>query len=149
EPNLNMFWMPQFSKPLYGFKTKKVRVKGKLVTKRVRYVKKPAVDLAAPADQRLLQNQYDYLKTENPSINVIGVALSPRGGDNAVGLRPTHSPVTFIRDLGKTYRASGRSTSIRDAFAMHPYPEKSAMPPSIAHPKSTTIGFADYPKLVK
>jgi hypothetical protein len=149
EPNLNMFWMPQFSKPVYGFKTKKVRVKGKLVKKRVKYVKKPGVDLAAPAYERLLATTYDYLKAENPNIDVVGGALSPRGGDNAVGARPTHSPMTFIRDLGKAYRASGRTTPIMDAFAMHPYPEKSALPPSIAHPKSTTIGFADYPKLVK
>ena len=157
EPNLNMFWMPQFSKPVYGFKTVKVKVKvkvkgkvtSKLVKQRVKYVKKQPVDLAAPAYEKLLASTYDFLKTENPNINVIGVALSPRGGDNAFGLRQTHSPTTFIRDMGKTYRASGRTTPIMDAFAMHPYPEKSSLPPNIAHPKSTSIGFADYPKLVK
>jgi hypothetical protein len=119
------------------------------VKKRVKYVKKQPVDVAAPAYQQLLASTYDFLKGENPNINVIGAALSPRGGDNPFGLRPTHSPTTFIRDMGKAYRASGRTQPIMDAFAMHPYPEKSAMPPSIAHPKSTTIGFADYPKLVK
>src|SRR5436190_13754013 len=149
EPNLNMFWMPQFSKSVYGFKTIKVRVKGKLVKKRVKYVKRPGVDLAAPAYERLLATTYDFLKAENPNIEVIGAALSPRGGDNAVGARPTHSPTTFIRDLGKAYRATGRPTPIMDAFAIHPYPERSALPPSIVHPTSTTIGFADYPKLVK
>jgi hypothetical protein len=119
------------------------------VKKRVKYLKKQPVDLAAPAYERLLASTYDYLKTENPNINVIGVALSPRGGDNPFGVRPTHSPMTFIRDLGKAYRATQRSLPIMDAFAMHPYPEKSALPPNIAHPKSKTIGFADYPKLVK
>src|SRR5262245_21084551 len=149
EPNLNMFWMPQFSKPVYAYKTVKVRVKGKLVKKRVKYVKKQPTDLAAPAYEKLLALTYDFLKTENPDINVIGAALSPRGGDNGLGVRPTHSPTTFIQDMGKAYRASGRTLPIMDAFAMHPYPERSALPPSIAHPKSTTIGFADYPKLVK
>ena len=56
--------------------------------KRVKYVKKPAVDLAAPAYERLLATTYDFLKAENPNINVIGGALSPRGGDNAVGAAP-------------------------------------------------------------
>jgi hypothetical protein len=149
EPNLNMFWMPQFSKPVYGYKTVKVRVKGKLVKKRVKYVKKQPVDLAAPAYERLLASTYDFLKAENPDLNVIGAALSPRGGDNGHGARPTHSPTTFIQDMGKAYRASGRTLPIMDAFAIHPYPQRSALPPSIAHPKSTTIGFADYGKLVK
>jgi hypothetical protein len=157
EPNLNMFWMPQFSKPVYGYKTKKVevrvRVKGKLtwktVKKRVRYVKKAPRDLAAPAYERLLASTYDFLKSENPNINVIGVALSPRGSDNGFGKRPTHSPQTFIRDLGSAYRASRRAAPIMDAFAMHPYPERSSVPPSVAHPKSRTIGLADYTKLVE
>jgi hypothetical protein len=149
EPNLNRFWLPQFSKPVYAYKTVKVRVKGKLVKKRVRYVKKKPVDLAAPAYERLLASTYDFLKNENPNLNVIGAALSPRGGDNGLGVRPTHSPTTFIKDMGAAYRASGRTAPIMDAFAIHPYPENSAQPPSIAHPKSTTIGLADYSKLVK
>src|SRR5206468_829079 len=136
-------------KPVYAYKTVKVRVKGKLVKKRVKYVKKQPADLAAPAYERLLASTYDFLKTENPNLNVIGAALSPRVGDNGLGARPTHSPTTFIQDMGKAYRASGRRLPIMDAFAIHPYPEKSAVPPSIAHPRSTTVGFADYPKLVK
>jgi hypothetical protein len=35
-----------------------------------------------------------------------------------------------------------------DAFAFHPYGENSRIPPSFAHPRSTSIGLADYPKLV-
>ena len=35
-----------------------------------------------------------------------------------------------------------------DAFAFHPYPESSSTSPSLAHPNSTAIGLADYPKLV-
>ena len=52
-------------------------------------------------------------------MQVIGAALSPHGGDNPGGARPTHSPTVFIRDLGAAYRASGRTTPIMDVFA-HP-----------------------------
>ena len=149
EPNLNLFWMPQFSKPVYGYKTMRVRVHGKLVNRRVKYVKKQPVDLAAPSYELLLAQTYDTLKEINPDINVIGVALSPRGGDKWDGERPTHSPQTFIADLGNAYRASGRTMPIMDAFAIHPYGEKSTLPPTFAHPLSKNIGLADYGKLVK
>jgi hypothetical protein len=36
-----------------------------------------------------------------------------------------------------------------DMFAIHPYLIPSRLPPSFAHPKTTTIGIADYPKLVR
>ncbi len=35
-----------------------------------------------------------------------------------------------------------------DAFAIHPYPDNSSQPPTVAHPLTTTIGIADYGKLV-
>ena len=35
-----------------------------------------------------------------------------------------------------------------DGFAFHPYGESSSTPPDFAHPRSTSIGLADYPKLV-
>jgi hypothetical protein len=35
-----------------------------------------------------------------------------------------------------------------DAFAFHPYPETSSTGPALAHPNGTSIGLADYPKLV-
>jgi hypothetical protein len=149
EPNLNMFWLPQFSKPVYGTKWQRVRVHGKLVRTRVRYLKKPAQDVAAPAYLALLAKTYDLLKDFNPQINVIGVALSPRGGDNPTGIRPTHSPTTFLLDLGKAYRASHRTTPIMDALAFHPYPEASKIPPTLAHPRSKNIGLADYAKLTQ
>jgi hypothetical protein len=144
-----MFWMPQFSKPVYAYKTVKVKVKGRLVSKRVQYVKKQPTDLAAPAYEKLLALTYDYLKAEDPDLNVIGAALSPRGGDNGLAKRQTHSPTTFIQDMGNAYRASGRTLPIMDAFSIHPYAARSSVPPNIAHPGSTTIGFADYPQLVK
>jgi hypothetical protein len=35
-----------------------------------------------------------------------------------------------------------------DAFAFHPYPESSSTGPNFAHPNGTSIGLADYAKLV-
>jgi hypothetical protein len=81
-------------------------------------------------------------------LRVIGVALSPRGADRPNGIRPTHSPTAFIRDLGAAYRASGRKAPLMDAFAIHPYMLSSAIPPNRSHPKTTQITLADYPKLV-
>ena len=120
EPNLNRFWLPQFSKR--------------------------GVDVGAPAYQFLLAQTYDALKAVSPTITVIGGALSPRGNDSILSRK--HSPTTFIRDLGLAYRNSGRTKPIMDAFSLHPYEDNSSIPPSFAHPRTTTISLADYPKLV-
>jgi hypothetical protein len=122
EPNLNTFWMPQFGPG--------------------------GRDVAASAYEDLLARTYDAVKAVSPSTSVIGVGLSPRGADRPNGIRPTHSPTEFIRDLGRAYRASGRSRPLMDAFAIHPYMLKSSIPPSRAHPRTTQITIADYPKLV-
>src|SRR5438874_3669346 len=122
EPNLNRFWMPQFDK------------RGR--------------DLAAPAYEALLARTYDALKMVSPHITVIGGAVSPRGADRAKSTRQTHSPTTFLRDLGTAYRKSGRSEPIMDMLVIHPYGETSKTPPTALHPKSTSISIADYPKLV-
>ena len=80
---------------------------------------------------------------------MIGGAVSPRGSDNPLLTRQTHSPTGFIQDLGTAYRASGRTTPIMDAFAFHPYEDDSSVAPATGvHPNSTTIALADYGKLV-
>ena len=122
EPNLNLFWMPQFG------------AKGS--------------DLAAASYELLLAKSYDALKAVSPDVNVIGGALSPRGQDRPKAARQTHSPTAFITDLGVAYRKSGRTRPIMDMFAMHPYLIPSKLRPDFAHPNTTTIGLADYPKLV-
>jgi hypothetical protein len=123
EPNLNRFWMPQFG---------------------------PAGEnWAASAYLALLIRCYDELKKVSPTIQVIGAAVSPRGSDKPDGIRPTHSPTSFITDLGNFYRLSGRKLPIMDSFAIHPYQDNSSTPPSFAHPLNTTIAIADYDKLVK
>jgi hypothetical protein len=121
EPNLNRYWMPQFGP-------------GKK-------------DAAAVAYERLLATTYDAMKAVSPTVDVIGGSVSPRGTDNP-SVRPTHSPSTFIPDLGAAYRASGRTEPIMDAFAFHPYGESSRIGPDFQHPRSTSIGLADYRKLV-
>jgi hypothetical protein len=123
EPNLNRFWMPQFG---------------------------PAGEnWAAQSYLALLIRTYDELKRVSPSVQVIGGAVSPRGGDKPGGIRPTHSPTTFITDLGNAYRLSGRKLPIMDSFAIHPYQDNSSTPPGFAHPNNSTIAIADYDKLVK
>jgi len=79
---------------------------------------------------------------------VIGGSVSPRGQDKFRSGRQTHSPTTFIPDIGKAYRASGRTKPIMDMFAFHPYGDNSSQAPKFAHPRSTSIGLADYGKLV-
>lgn len=122
EPNLNRFWLPQFE------------ADGSSAS--------PASYLA------LLARTYDAVKAADPSVLVYGGAVSPRGSDNPSGSRRTHSPTRFIRELGAAYRASGRTAPVMDAFAIHPYGDHSSQPPTVAHPNTTSIGIADYDKLV-
>jgi hypothetical protein len=123
EPNLNRFWLPQFGPS--------------------------GEDAAAPAYLQLLAQTYDALKEVSADVLVYGGALSPRGIDRPGSGRDTHSPTTFLRDLGDAYRASGRETPVMDALAIHPYPESSQVPPDRPHPNTTSIGLADYEKLVR
>jgi hypothetical protein len=122
EPNLNRFWLPQFA---------------------------PNGTSAAPAAYfALLAQTYDAIKAVSPEVKVYGGAISPRGTDRPDGTRPTHSPTTFIQGLGAAYRASGRTSPIMDALSIHVYGDNSSVPPSVGHPLSTSIGVADYDKLV-
>jgi hypothetical protein len=123
EPNLNSFWMPQFGAG--------------------------GVDLAGRSYELLLAKTYDALKSVSTDVNVIGGALSPHGADDPTSTRPTHSPSMFITDLGQAYRATHRQLPIMDMFAIHPYAIPSSLPPTLQHPRTTTIGIADYPKLVR
>jgi hypothetical protein len=122
EPNLNRFWLPQFNAD--------------------------GSDAAAPAYLSLLAKTYSALKAADPTVTVFGGAISPRGIDRPGTGRDTHSPTVFIQDLGAAYRSSGLTGPVMDALAIHPYPENSTIPPTLAHPNTTPIGIADYTKLV-
>jgi hypothetical protein len=122
EPNLNRFWLPQFG---------------------------PEGESLAPAAYALLLGEtYDAVKA-TAEVRVWGGATSPRGGDNPGGARPTHSPTRFVEALGAAYRASGRQAPLLDGYVHHPYPETSATPVDLPHPRNATIGLADYGKLVE
>jgi hypothetical protein len=122
EPNLNRFWLPQFDES--------------------------GASVAPAAYLTLLAQTYDALKAVSPAVRVYGGAISPRGSDRPGGIRPTHSPTRFIQELGIAYRASGRTTPVMDALAIHPYTDNSSQPPTTAHPLTTTVAIADYGKLV-
>ncbi len=123
EPNLNRYWLPQYDAD--------------------------GSDAAAAAYESLLAQTYDAVKAVDPTVEVIGGALSPRGSDDPAGIRPTHSPTAFIADMGAAYRASGRATPIMDALSLHPYEDHSSVAPvDGTHPNTTTIALADYGKLV-
>jgi hypothetical protein len=121
EPNLNRFWMPQFTRN--------------------------GGNASAPGYVALLAQTYDTLKAVSPEIKVIGGAVSPRGGDDPHSKRHTQSPTRFIPAMGKAYRRMHRKKPIMDAFALHPYPISAKEPPTRRH-KGTTVGIADYDKLV-
>jgi hypothetical protein len=119
EPNLNRFWLPQFDEA--------------------------GNDVAAPAYFALLAEVYDTAKEADEDVTIWGGALAPRGIDRPGTGRDTHSPTTFLRDLGDAYRASGREVPPFDGFAFHPYPASSAAAPDEpTDPESTSILLADY-----
>ncbi len=96
EPNQPRFWQPQYRK-------------GQAV--------------AAAAYERMLARAYDALKAVDQEIVVAGGALSSRGNDYpAAPSNPSRSPVRFLADLGRAYRASHRARPIMDVLAFHPYP---------------------------
>jgi hypothetical protein len=123
EPNLNRFWLPQFNED--------------------------GSNAAAPAYFELLALTYDALKSISKQITVLGGTLAPRGIDRPGTGRDTHSPSRFIRDLAAAYLASGRTRPIMDQLAMHPYGESSSQAPVRSKHPGTTIGIADYAKLVR
>jgi hypothetical protein len=104
--------------------------------------------VAAPGYFRLLAETYALVKRLDPRVTVIGGSLAARGSDRAGRGIPSHSPTRFIIDMGAAFRRSGLSHPPMDLFSIHPYPPDSSVPPTVAHPHSTTIGIADYGKLV-
>jgi hypothetical protein len=123
ESNLNLFWMPQFGSS--------------------------GADVAAVGYERLLARTYDLVKAKAPKVEVVGGALAHSGTDRRGTGRDTHSPATFILDMGKAYRSSHRTRPIMDAFAYHPYMERSDLAPVRRHdPRSKTLTIADYGRLV-
>ncbi len=108
EPNQPRFWLPQFSPT--------------------------GRPLAAAQYLPILAGSYDVLKTRNPTINVIGVGLSPRGNDQPFAKSNiSRSPVRFLHDLGVAYRATGRTKPLMDELAFHPYPARNVDTPEVGY----------------
>jgi hypothetical protein len=122
EPNLNRYWLPQFG------------ANGE--------------DVAAATYVQLLARTYDLMKAADPNVFINGGSVSPRGIDRPGTGRDTHSPTAFITDMGIAYRAMNRNKPIMDGFSFHPYGENSSTPPALVHTSGTSLGLADYPKLV-
>ncbi len=94
-------------------------------------------DIAAPQYEALLANCYDVLHAADPLANVIAMGLSPRASRS-----DSNEPLVFLRDVGKAYRASGRTTPIMDELSVHPYPNPSnpTDAPSVGYPNLDRFG---------
>ncbi len=79
---------------------------------------------ASPAAMEVvLASCYDKLKAFDPTLDVIGVGLSPRGNDDPnASSNSSISPVRWIKALGDAYRASGRQKPLFDEWSWHCYP---------------------------
>jgi hypothetical protein len=109
EPNQPRFWQPQFSSNGAG--------------------------ASGAAYEPLLAASYDALKAVDPSVNVIGLGLSPRGNDNpAAKSNVSTSPIRFLHDFGVAYRASKRTKPLMDELGFHPYPNQNNDPPLKGYP---------------
>jgi hypothetical protein len=94
-------------------------------------------DVAAPQYEALLAKCYDVLHATDPAANVIAMGLSPRASTNT-----SNEPLVFLRDVGKAYRASGRTTPIMDELSVHPYPNPSRPidGPEVGYPNPDRFG---------
>jgi hypothetical protein len=124
EPNVSAFWRPEFN---------------------------PDSSSAAPAAyEALLARCWDVLHAFRPDINVVGPATSPRGNDNPnAASNISHSPVSFIKQMGVAYRTSGRSERLFDTVGQHVYQNSFRERPFLIHTVGTVIAEGDSNKLVQ
>jgi len=97
-------------------------------------------DVAAPAYEQLLARCYDTLHAADPLARVIGMGLSPRASTS-----DSNEPLDFLRDVGRAYRASGRTTPIMDQLSIHPYPNPNSPtnPPDVGYEVGDRFGIPD------
>jgi hypothetical protein len=124
EPNLSFFWRPQFN---------------------------PDDSSAAPAAyEALLARCWDVLHAFRPTIDVVGPATSPRGNDNPQAVSNiSHSPVSFIKQMGVAFRASGRTERLFDTVGQHVYQYFFNERPFLIHTVGSGISEGDWNKLVQ
>ena len=125
EPNLTAFWPHQFDPSL------------------------PDQSRAPPLYEALLERCYDVLHAARPGVNVIAPATSPWGNDDPFAANNiSHSPTSFILELGRAYRAGGRTKPIFDTLGHHPYPATSTERPWLTHSSDRVISIGDIDRLV-
>jgi hypothetical protein len=97
-------------------------------------------DIAALAYEALLATCYDSIHAVDPPANVIGMGLSPRASTPE-----SNEPLVFLRDVGKAYRASGRTLPIMDQLSVHPYPNPSSPTdgPEVGYDNPNRFGLAN------
>ncbi|MFN2628334.1 MAG: hypothetical protein ABR569_06825 [Gaiellaceae bacterium] len=93
---------------------------------------------AGAAYERLLATCYDAIKTANPDAHVIGMGLSSRAST-----AKSTEPLVFLRQVGRAYRRSGRTTPIMDQLAIHPYanPNSPTDSPDVGYPDPSRYGI--------
>jgi hypothetical protein len=123
EANLGFFWQPQYNAD--------------------------GTSAAPAAYEALLARCWDVLHALRPGINLI-MTTSPGGNDNPNAVsNVSHSPGSFVRDMGTAYRASGRTQPIFDTVGHNPYGMSSAEPPWAQHLTPSHIGEGDLDRLVQ
>jgi hypothetical protein len=59
-----------------------------------------------------------------------------------------HAPEAFLRAVGASFHASGRTRPLVDAFGHNPYPASALEPPTAVHPRGF-VGEGDYARFVR
>jgi hypothetical protein len=122
EPNKSYFWQPQFDEL--------------------------GASAAPAAYVELLAHCWDVLHDLRPDVNLIAPATAPKGNDRPdARSNISHSPGTFIREMGLAYRSSGRDEPLFDTVGHHAYGATSAEPPATDH-RGSTIAEGDYADLM-
>jgi len=122
EPNKSYFWQPQFDEQ--------------------------GASAAPAAYVELLAHCWDVLHDLRPEVNLIAPATAPKGNDRPDARNNiSHSPGTFIREMGLAYRSSGREEPLFDTVGHHAYGSTPAEPPATDHGGSI-IAEGDYADLM-
>jgi hypothetical protein len=121
EPNQTRFWQPVFN---------------------------PDCTPASPAAYtQALAAGYDAIKAALPGVRVYGLGLSPRGNDRCdAPSNVSHSPSSFLLEMGKAYKAIGRNAPLMDALSFHPYPNVNTDPPMKGY-QAPNIGVPNLDRL--
>jgi hypothetical protein len=85
-------------------------------------------NVSAAVAEEALAKSYDALKAVDPTLDVIGLSISPNAND-----RTSTSPVKFLAALGHDYRASQRTAPLMDDLSLHLYPQNAATQNDTTH----------------